>query len=201
MSSSLPPPDPDRLERALRSDSLLPLPSGLVAKVLARIAAEPLPTRATSDAGPVRRSLFDGGARVRLRPGRLVAMAAAALLALGAGIGGLWSATTGDGLGVFGSPDANSPDSLSAGSGAVAAITTASIADLAAAARASTSASVRSLAQVPDQMPGSPVALGAGSLVLLGAAIVGARRRVSECVGERATGPESDADSCIGSGT
>ncbi len=190
-----PPPDPAsrehdaRLDRLLESDALLPLPLGLVSAVLARIAIEPLPAPSASDAGPVARATFAtdplGVGFRRVRPGRLVAMAAAALLAIGAGIGGLWTATTGDGL-----------DALSRSAGtSVDAGTVASILDLATAARASTSASVRSIAAVPDQMPGSPAALAAGSLVLLGAAVLGARRRGGDFARgpEYSTGPQSDS--------
>lgn len=187
----------ERLERALRADSLLPLPLGLVSSVLSRVAAEPFAGRSDWDgAAPDADSAPDSGsvqavARTPMRPARFAAMAAAALLALGAGLGGLWTATTGDGLGIF-----NGQDGASRRDGAPSVGTTVSAAsfiDLAAAARDAAPVSVRSLAGVSDQLPGSPTALAAGSLVLLGAAVVGARRQG----GERRRGrtPEADAAS------
>lgn len=158
----------ERLEATLRSESLLPVPLGLVSDVLARIAADSAEARSAdaaasvTDMRPVVGSLAP---RSRLR---WASMAALALAALGAGVAGLSSAMSAESL-------AHYLPTTVASSGSEGPV--ASLASLVTAARETTSGPVRSLSSVSERMPGHPAALGAGAVVLFGAAFLGARRR------------------------
>lgn len=151
----------DALDALLRSEPLIPLPLGLVTRVLEAVRAEP--TKLGEAAGTP---------RVR-RPARVAAVAAAAVLALGLGALSLWASTSspsGDALAVLASPSA---DRATFGSPLQ---TIRSFAAWAGATRETASDSVRSLAELPDRVPGSPVTLGAGAVLLLGAAVAGVTR-------------------------
>lgn len=154
-------PRDDALEALLRSEPLIPLPLGLVTRVLEAVGAEP--TRVGEAAGTP---------RVR-RPARVAAVAAAAVLALGLGALALWASTSshsGDALDVLASPSADrAPFGSPFG-------TIRSFAAWTGATRETASDSVRSLAELPDRVPGDPVTLGAGAVLLLGAAVAGATR-------------------------
>lgn len=185
--------DAERLERALRGDILLALPLGLVARVLTRVESELRTDSSTTDSDPIqswRATRVDGRPRLLRR----AAMAAAALLALGAGVGGLFAATAGDGFGVLGEAEVASTRDGARPLGVAPVVSARAFLDLADAARATAPVSARSLAGVSDQVPGSPGALAAGSLVLFGAAVLGARRRG----GGRRKGPMSDTGALDG---
>jgi len=169
------------VEDALRAESLLPLPLGLVNRILEHVEGARDVELATDTGLPPDR--IADGARVRARGSRSrrewVAIAAGAVLALGAGIGGLWT--------VVGSGDLRTLVGATADSEAADdASPVASLASLAGEARTSTHSAVVSLAAVPDRLPGSPAALGLGAVALLGAAVVGVRRS-----GRTAAGPAS----------
>lgn len=168
----------EALEAALRSDALLPLPLGLVTRILDGMPPEVAGSGRERDGARVRAS------RPRSRR-EWVAIAAGAVLALGAGIGGLWTvAGSGDLRALVGAATdlASAPD----------ANPVASLASLADEARTSTHTAVASLAAVPDRMPGSPAALGLCAVALLGAAAFGVRRSsASRSRSERAPGPAS----------
>lgn len=180
--------DAERLEHALRADALLPLPLGLVARVLTRVEGDLRSNGSGTESVKVERprSTRAGDRPRRLR---LAAMAAAALLALGCGLGGLAAATTGDGFGILGAADVASAQGGTRPLGIAPVVSARAFFDLADAARATAPVSARSLAGVSEQVPGSPGALAAGSLLLFGAAVLGARRRG----GGRRPGAASDA--------
>ena len=148
------------VEEALRAEPLLPLPLGLVSRILERVGEE-----GSLAGAPASRAAAPAPRSRRER----VAIAAGAVLALGAGIGGQRT--------VAGSGDLRALVGASAARADASDVSpVASLASLAGEAHASTRSAVSSLAAVPEHLPGSPGALGLGAVALLGAAVAGVRR-------------------------